>query len=336
MEEWCRTLPKIELHAHLNGSIRDEIVERIAKRKCVDLNELAGYRIPDAKTRSLADAFDIFSVIYKLTTDADTVYEITTEVLKDFAEDNVIYLELRTTPRSRPTLSKRCYVETVLRAIGDARVRHPTLDVRLLLSVDRGADTAADALDTVALATEFAAPAGPVVGVDLAGNPYKGQFETYLPAFQAARQAGLRVTLHAAEILVPAETEQILAFRPDRLGHCCCLDERCEAMLQELGIPLELCLTSNVKCQSVSCASDHHFKGHYDRRHPVILCTDDKGVFSTSLSQEYALAAETFNLTRRNLFDLASQAAEHVFADESTKSLLREHFRRAAETLAFD
>eukprot|EP01116_Phalansterium_solitarium_P005725 TRINITY_DN1765_c0_g1_i2.p1 TRINITY_DN1765_c0_g1~~TRINITY_DN1765_c0_g1_i2.p1 ORF type:complete len:125 (-),score=38.87 TRINITY_DN1765_c0_g1_i2:58-432(-) len=64
--------------------------------------------------------------------------------------------------------------------------------------------------------------------------------------------------------------------------------------------------------------------------------TDDKGVFSTSLSQEYALAAETFNLTRRNLFDLASQAAEHVFADESTKSLLREHFRRAAETLAFD
>ena len=67
-------------------------------------------------------------------------------------------------------------------------------------------------------------------------------------------------------------------------------------MLQESKIPLEICLTSNVKTESVPGYDDHHFQHYLQAGHPVALCTDDSGVFQTTLSQEYFHAAETFSL----------------------------------------
>ena len=154
----------------------------------------------------------------------------------------------------------------------------------------------------------------------------------------------------------------MLALRPHRLGHMCFLDDGLEATLRQSRIPLELCISSNVITESVKGYPDHHFLPlfhsgmplSFERHdaayfplprercklvygttwafgfagHPVILCTDDSGVFSTSLSREYAIAAQAFNLDEAALFKLAEGGLQHCFCSENVKVQLSERFKQ--------
>eukprot|EP00884_Botryococcus_braunii_P003980 jgi/Botrbrau1/13583/Bobra.0307s0005.2 len=190
---------------------------------------------------------------------------------------------------------------------------------RLVLSIDRR-ETTDEALRTVEIAGLYRSRG--IVGIDLSGNPSLGQWSTWLPALKRAKDLGLKVTLHAAEVYRPEETQHMLAFQPDRLGHMCCLDTELESSLLSSGIPVELCLTSNVLTESVPDYPDHHFSKLYKAGHPIVLCTDDSGVFDTSLSREYALAAKAFNLSPKELQRLSQAAVQLTFLTDIEKQHL--------------
>ncbi|EIE25888.1 adenosine/AMP deaminase family protein [Coccomyxa subellipsoidea C-169] len=328
--KFCQALPKIELHAHLNGSLRDATIRKLAIKRQLDPSLT---KLIEKGDRTLSECFKLFDVIHQITTDHETITGIASEVVEDFAADNVRYLELRTTPKTRSEhgMTKRSYTEAVLKGMQEAQGRQRaskgrSIAVRLLLSIDRREDAAA-ALETVQLAAELQSRG--VVGIDLSGNPTLGQWSTWEPALQEARRQGLKITLHAAEVYNPAETEAMLHFRPDRLGHMCCLDERLEALHYSTGIPVELCLSSNIITESVASYPEHHFHPFYSAGHPVILCTDDSGVFSTSLSKEFAIAAQAFQFSRLQLWQISEAAIDHTFLNEEEKQDLRKEFENA-------
>lgn len=157
-----------------------------------------------------------------------------------------------------------------------------------------------------------------------------GNVQTFLPYFRKAKLDGLRLSFHVAEIAsVLHETQALLSVEPDRIGHGTFLipelaggSELADIVLAA-KIPIELCLSSNVQTQTVSDYDNHHFNFWYKKNHPCVLCTDDKGVFATSLSREYAVAAETFNLTQENLWDLSYDCINYIFADDTVKEQLR-------------
>ncbi|GAB4812986.1 hypothetical protein N2152v2_000032 [Parachlorella kessleri] len=335
---FCQALPKVELHAHLNGSIRDSTIRELAAAKlqgnngALSLEEVE--QLTQQATRSLAECFRLFDVIHRITTDLATITRITAEVLEDFAAENVVYLELRTTPKARPEygMTKQSYLGAVLAGVQrwQAAQGSAAMLVRLLLSIDRRQSTE-EALDTVRLAVSLRDRG--VVGIDLSGNPTAGEWGTWLPALDLARSQGLKVTLHAGEVPNAAETRAMLAWGPDRVGHMCCLDEELEQQLLGSNIPLELCLSSNVITESVKSYQDHHFAAFHGSGHPVVLCTDDSGVFATSLSREYAIAAAAFGISGEELAALALRGVDYTFLEEGEKAALRGAMRARVETL---
>ena len=286
--------------------------------------------------RTLDDCFTMFKMIHTLVNDEESVEMVAHDVVREFADDGVVYLELRSTPRANPAtgMTKRSYVEAVLSGVDNALSEiTTTIHVRLLLSIDRR-HSATEAQDTVELASECLSQSNNhharVVGIDLSGDPTVGDIAALVPVLHSAKEKGLKLAIHIAE--VPHRNEEIellLSTRPDRLGHATFLhrdmggNSMVEDKVSASRIPIEVCLTSNVKGQTVPNFENHHMGVWHKRGHPVVICTDDKGVFSTTLSEEYAIAGQTFSLSQKELWRLARCAVDYVFESDSLKDELR-------------
>ncbi|KAI1075319.1 Metallo-dependent hydrolase [Whalleya microplaca] len=328
-----KAMPKIELHAHLTGSVSRQCLHEIWKSKKAagktDLEDPLVVMPVDKHDYDLKTFFPLFSsYIYHLINDPDSLTYSTKSVVREFADDGVVYLELRTTPRSMPDtgLDKAGYVSAVLRALHLAQEENPTLQARLILSVDRR-NTVAEAQEVVALAKQFQ-PEG-VVAIDLCGDPTKGDVAVFTPAIQEAKAAGLKVTIHFAEAEASsgeAELRTIMDWMPDRLGHVIHVPELIKWQIAaRKGIGLELCLSCNVHAKMIVGSFEaHHFGEWWRVDGPVVVpCTDDVGVFGSPVSNEWKLIQEHFRLEQDEILELARKGVEVIFGGEDDKTRLR-------------
>jgi adenosine deaminase len=150
---------------------------------------------------------------------------------------------------------------------------HPQISVYLILAIDRGHHSAADALSIIDLAI---AHAPRIVGVDICGNPTKGDVALYGPALTKAKAHGLGITVHFAETEASAsdrELSTLLSFRPDRLGHVIHVPEEFKREIARRRLGLELCMSCNVHAEMIDGGFPAHHFGYW--RHvdcPVVLC----------------------------------------------------------------
>ena len=332
--------------------------------------------------RSLSDCFAMFAEIPKAVNDLPALQRITREALEEFAHHSCVYVEIRSTPKrllrdvrvSRTdAATKQEYVETILQVMDDfeleeearyqsqieaakkretnhhhteqqqkPHIRFP-MKCRFLVSVDRG-QTLEEATEHVdlAIALGTSVPNSRVVGMDLGGNPTKQDFALFRSEFERARKAGLKVTLHCAEIpccdnsenrAAYQEATAVLDFAPDRLGHALLLPPDLQQRLLEARIPVETCPTSNVMTLELARHTDGRhltllegLSQHENlalwikARHPITIATDDPGVFGTNLTKELWLVARTFDIADTGYFEnLAVESMEYAFCDASTK-----------------
>lgn len=190
-------------------------------------------------------------------------------MLEEFCADGVVYLELRTTPRTTPLIPAATYVRTIADAIAAFNASHPQMRTRLLLSVDRRHD-AATAASIIELAKAGLHDThGLVVGVDLCGDPTAkpdGEVAVFTPAFEAARAAGLGITVHFAEAQASgsrAELDVLLGWQPGRLGHVIWEDDEAKREIAKRGLCLELCLSCNVQAEMVKGGFPGHHFGYW-------------------------------------------------------------------------
>ncbi|KAF5339442.1 hypothetical protein D9611_009797 [Ephemerocybe angulata] len=298
---FLQSLPKAELHAHLNGSIPISILEDLAHEfissqgNALDLTESTemlkaierfkrGHEL-----KEILDFFGLFPMIYKLTSTPDALRRVTKAVLSDFLDGDrpqCTYLELRTGPRKTDAMSREEYMRAVLEEVE----RYDEDKVGLIMTLDRrtGPDFWEECLD---IALKMKNEGRRLLGVDLAGDPTKSDVALFDTFFAEARKAGLGITLHIAETLenTPEETLQLLSYRPDRLGHATFLNQEAMQIVMKDNAPIEICLTSNLLCKTATDLDNHHIQQYLKCNHPVAICTDDTLPFRTNLLAEYAL-----------------------------------------------
>ncbi|EPR61467.1 Adenosine/AMP deaminase domain-containing protein [Toxoplasma gondii TgCatPRC2] len=353
--EEIASLPKIELHAHLFGSIRVPVLEEIRQRaaeehkqtteSCYGANAdeaAANVARIEGKCIDIGDAFAYFSAVYEIVRRKDDIVYALRRVLEDFSQDNVVYLELRTTLKTIPEegIDPDNYVALLVEELKSAEKQYPMI-VRLILSLNRSRLTSevetreetVKILDLVAKYPEW------IVGVDIAGDPRKGNI---LPALEVlekevmnpsgAHHGKLKVTVHTSEVEgSEKETKAVLKLAPHRIGHGCYLavDQR-EFLLKE-KICVEICPSSNMCTLNLRDLKDHPFSYYYGKKvlsNAVCICTDDIGLFDTSLSKELHVLSQAYNLSLSDVMDLQRSALAAAFCRDEDKAKIEEKFFR--------
>ncbi|KAF8626465.1 hypothetical protein AX15_004866 [Amanita polypyramis BW_CC] len=300
---FIQSLPKAELHAHLNGSIPLEALQHLAKEYLSSSTlSQSSNSVSNEVIRSVIEGlsngitlneidefFALFPAIYALTSTRAALAYTTRAVLSEFLEGEIpqcTYLELRSTPKETKEMTREDYVRTVL----DEVERYPKEKAALIVSLDRRM-TLGVMEECVSVAEKFRREGRRVVAIDLCGDPAAGDVNAFEPIFEQARNAGLGITLHIAETInnSAAETLKLLSYKPQRLGHATFLNEEHQRIVHDNGICIEICLSSNLLCKTVPTIGAHHIRYHIHHGHPVAICTDDILPFRTSLLGEYAL-----------------------------------------------
>uniref|UniRef100_A0A6B2L9R7 Adenosine deaminase domain-containing protein n=1 Tax=Arcella intermedia TaxID=1963864 RepID=A0A6B2L9R7_9EUKA len=314
-------MPKVELHAHLGGSVENDTLRRLLKRKGLpNCNQLADKCIIKGidNVRTPSEQFEMFEIIGSVWDSEEETKLFTREFIQTCSKNNIIYAELRTSGSSREKLL------SILDTIDGCAKEYPTIIVRLVVSIKRewSLEVATRALE---LAVELI-PRG-VVGIDFCGNVTCGTFTAFQPLFLQAAQHGLKATIHFAESKDEMDLKEILAVGPARVGHACYLPEELTQHLKANNIPVEACFASNINTMKLwNGLKDHPVSRWREMGLHFVPCTDNYGILLSSLSDHYHMLHQQLGATPEELWGIARNAVEYIFESEQVKQKLRNIF----------
>jgi adenosine deaminase len=318
-------LPKAELHVHHVGSASARIVAELAARHAgstpvpADPDLLADYFV----FSDFAHFIEVYLSVVDLIRDPQDVWTLTYEVARDLAEQHVRYAELTLTPYS--SVVRGIPAEAFCEAVEDARTRaraDHSIELRWCFDIPGEAGVPAADL-TLEVATKQQ-PDG-LVSFGLGGPEIGVPREQFAPHFAAARAAGLHSVPHAGESTGPETIwDAVNHLDAERIGHgiAAARDPKLLEHLREHSITLEVCPTSNVCTRSVPSLAEHPLPQLVAAGVPVTINSDDPPMFSTTLNNEYAIAAQLLRLDRAGVADLARAAVRASFLDAPGKTSL--------------
>jgi adenosine deaminase len=320
--------PKVDLHRHLEGSLRVDTLMDIARKHGItlplrpDLKSMVQMQPDDPLTfTTFLAKFQILRLFYL---SPEIIDRITYEVVADAAKDQVRYLELRFTPVALSN-SQRFYLADVMDWVAEAARRASRdhgIQTRLIASINRH-EPVHLAEQVAKLAIERAYKG--IVGLDLAGNEAMFPAAPFKELFGEAKKEGLKVTVHAGEWNGAENVrEAIEDFATDRIGHGVRVvtDEAVMALARERGTAFEVCITSNYQTGVVQVVKDHPLVRMLAGGLNVTINTDDPGISGITLSDEYSLAVGEMGLGAGVLKDCIVRAAKSSFLPEEERLVL--------------
>jgi adenosine deaminase/aminodeoxyfutalosine deaminase len=333
--EFIRTLPKAELHLHLEGTVDPATLAELSRRHPTPLST------ENNRYTNIADSGRVFSE-----EEARALYEY-----QNFTGFLLAFKAV--TERLRTADDYELVTYRMMQKLHAQTVRHAEVFVSvgvvhwrggefapLFEGLERGRERAErdfgmslfwifdaarhfgveEARRVVEEAIRLKTPA--VIGVGLGGDERRAGPEQFREVCRHAHQNGLRVTVHAGETVGPESIWGAMReLKANRVGHGLRAVEDPELVryLAQHQIPVELCITSNVLTGCCGSLEQHPVRKFFDAGVLVTLNTDDPEMFHTSLNREYQIAQESFRFSEDELRSLAQNSFRASFLPEAKK-----------------
>lgn len=303
MSLFLQSLPKAELHLHLEGSIEPETVVELDPSLSLDaVREVYQYNGFPGFLKS-------YIWVVRRLTEAQHYALITRRLLESLQRQNVLYAEI--TLSAGVILWKEQNLAEIYQAIRAEAEKSP---VQVYWVFDAVRQFGVEHARIVAeRAVEYANDG--VVAFGIGGDEEHGPANWFKDVFAYTSRNGLRAVPHAGETVGPESIWDALDLGADRIGHgiAAVQDQTLMRHLSGHGIPLEVCISSNVCTGVVASLRDHPVRRLYDAGVPLILNTDDPAMFHTTLNGEYEIAAREFGFTEPELRGLAENSFRYAF-----------------------
>jgi adenosine deaminase len=329
ISEIIGSMPKIDLHRHLEGSLRLSTLMEVARQQKLDLptdaHALQDFvQIAATDPRTYQNFLSKFRTLRAFYRSPQLIQRFIREAIEDAAKDQVVYLELFFTPVALAQACDFPMAEVVKWVIEAANVASNAngIMVNLIASVNRH-ESIALAEEVVNVALQHLGRG--IVGLDMSGNEVDFPSEPFEGLFRDAKAAGMRITVHAGE-WAGAESIGYALERmgAERIGHGVRIleDGNVVALARERGTYFEVCLTSNLQSGVIDSLAKHPLPEMIQAGLQVTLNTDDPGISSITLSHEYRLAIEKLGLSHVTLIALIMTAARGTFLENRKKKAL--------------
>jgi aminodeoxyfutalosine deaminase len=332
---YLQALPKVELHVHLEGSIRPGTVIELANRNSVSLP----VDTPEALEAWLGQAgpstfFGMFSMFSMCLKDAEDFERIAYEYGSEMARQNVRYSEVHFNVayhRLRGVEFDTCFSGLTS---GRQRARRDFgVDMGWILSVMRGPRLEPALRYQCAdysVATAVEGMAEGVVAVGLGGEEREGDVAQFAPFFERAIGSGLHVAPHAGEFAGHGNVSQAVdLLGATRIGHGVRSTESPDLVrrLATTKICLDLCPTSNVRLGNCPNMARHPIAALREAGVPVTVNTDDPALFGIDLNREIRHLAEDVGLAVEQVEDVLIDAVRYAFLPAARKQELEAELR---------
>lgn len=323
-------LPKIELHRHLEGSLRLSTLVDVAKQYQLDLPDYSIEALRPLVQMMPNDPHNFrqflskFNILRQFYVEEDVVERIAREVVEDAAADNVRYMELRFTPRALCNVTNaplKDIVSLVCETANATAAQHNMM-VRHIISMNRH-EPVESGINVLRAASDYRHLG--IVGIDLAGDEANYSCLPFAPLFEEAKQDGFGITIHAGEWADSTSIrDAIQQLSADRIGHGITAIDNPDiiAMLIERDIVLEICPSSNFLSGVITTMSEHPFQMLTEAGVRTTINTDDPLICNVTLSDECYQLMTHLNLDLEAIKAAMRRAAQSTLLPEPERAAL--------------
>jgi adenosine deaminase len=327
--DW-RTLPKVELHLHMDTSLSFEAAVQLNPTLTRDVF-LRDYVAPE-KCVNLTDFLSRVPPIMELLQTERGLHLLTQEMFRQLADDHMLYAEVRFAPLQhlQQGLTPTDVVRTVETAV-EKYSKETGIEARIILCSLRHF-TAEQSMQTVELVEQF--KGSRVVAFDLAGDEAGYPLDAHLEAFQFAHDRQLAITSHAGEASgAQSVWETLEKVKPHRLGHGVrsIEDPTLVAHLRQTQMHLEMCPTCNVQLDVFPSMADHCIDTLYRQDISLGISTDNRTLTPVTLTKEYERLSATFGWGKQDFLKCNVNTLKAAFVPPALKEDLLRRLREGYE-----